>query len=125
MENLKFSRTEMAAILYWAGLMAAADGKAHPNEVKMMVNEANRFGISVTDNKSLLDLAGTMTAESALAEVATMSDAQKRYVCAYLGTLMAIDGDIDDKEMALWQMVSSLCKLPTMNIADAIHYMAN
>ena len=53
MENLKFSRTEMAAILYWARLMAVADGKAHPNEVKMMVNEANRFGISVSDNKSL------------------------------------------------------------------------
>ena len=60
-----------------------------------------------------------------MAEIATMSDAQKRYVCAYLGMLMAIDGDIDDKEKALWKLVSTICDLPTMSIADAIDYMTN
>ena len=124
-ERLSFSRQEMAAIIQIAGAMAGADGKAHPNELKMMANEANRFGISDTDFKTLLSNASSMDSGAAIAEIATMNDAQKRYVCAYLGTLMAIDGEIDNKEKALWQLISTLCKLPTMNIADALAYMAN
>ena len=104
--------------------MAGADGKAHPNETKMMLQEALRFGIGGDDFKSLLAKASLMDGAEAMANIATMNDAQKRYVCAYLGTLMAIDGDIDDKEKALWQLVSTICKLPTMSIADALKYMA-
>lgn len=114
----------MAAIIQVAGAMAGADGNAHPNETKMMMQEAIRFGISGEDFASLLQQASKTEGTAAMVEIATMSDAQKRYVCAYLGTLMAIDGDIDDKEKALWQLVSTICKLPSMTIADAIEYMA-
>lgn len=123
-ESLHFSRHEMAAIIQLAGAMAGADGNAHPNETKMMMREAIRFGISGEDFASLLQQASKTEGTAAMAEIATMSDSQKHYVCAYLGTLMAIDGDIDDKEKALWQLVSTICKLPTMTIADAIEYMA-
>ena len=105
--------------------MCAADGEAHPNEMKMISNEALRFGVSANDFKVLLNKASDMKGDMALANIALMNDAQKRYVCAYLGTLMAIDGDIDDREKALWSLVSTLCELPTMSIADAIKYMAN
>ena len=124
-ENLSFSKQEMAAIIQLAGAMGAADGEVHPNELAMMANESNRFGISNEELKSLLDKASTMDGGAAIATIATMTDAQKRYVCAYLGALMAIDGEIDNKEMALWKLVSTLCKLPTMTIKDAITYMAN
>lgn len=124
-ESLSFSRHEMAAIIQLAGTMSGADGTAHPNEMKMMMQEAIRFGVGRADFASLLEQASKMEGTAAMAEIATMSDAQKRYVCAYLGTLMAIDGDINDKEKAMWQLVSTICKLPTMSIADAIEYMAN
>lgn len=124
-ESLSFTKAEMAAIIQLAVIMSAADGEAHPNEKKMMVQEAIRFGISGEDFASLMEKASNMEADKALANIATMNDAQKRYVCAYLGTLMAIDGNIDDKEKSLWKFVSTLCKLPTMSIADAIKYMAN
>lgn len=52
-----------------------------------------------------------------------MNDAHKRYVTAYLGAMMAVDGEIDDKEKVLWNFVTLICKLPTMNIVDAIAYM--
>lgn len=122
-EKLSFSRKEMTAIIQIAGAMAGADGVAHPNEVKMMTIEAQRFGIEEVDFKRLLSEASSMDISEALSEIATMNDAQKYYVCAYLGTLMAIDGDIDDKEKALWQLMSTICKLPTMSIANAIAYM--
>lgn len=124
-EKLSFNRMEMKAILQIAGAMAGADGRAHPNEVKMMINECGRFGIDAEEARILLLEAKNMDGAEALAAIATMTDAQKRYVCAYLGTMIAIDGDIDDKETALWQLISTLCKLPTMNIADALEYMAN
>ena len=124
-ENLQFSRQEMAAIIQIAGAMAGADGEAHPNEKKMMINEAKRFNIDADEFSSLLNIASNLEGTDALATISTMTDAQKRYVCAYLGTLIAIDGDVDDKERALWQLISTLCKLPTMSIADAIEYMAN
>lgn len=124
-ENLSFNRMEMKAILKIAGAMAGADGKAHPNEVKMMMNECRRFGIDATEAGIILSEVKDMDGADAMAAIATMTDAQKRYVCAYLGTMIAIDGDIDDKETALWQLISTLCKLPTMNIVDAMKYMAN
>ena len=52
-----------------------------------------------------------------------MTYEQKKYVAAYLGTLMASDKDINDKELALWRLLSKLCGLPSMNITDAVEYM--
>ncbi len=124
-EELSFNKLEMMSILKMAGAMAGADGKAHPNEIKMMINECIRFGIDAKECDGLLSRSTNMEGSEAMATIAMMNDAQKRYVCAYLGTLMAIDGDIDDNEKALWRLVSTLCKLPTMSIADAIKYMAN
>lgn len=123
MESLSFTRQEMAAIIKLGTVMAAADRHLHENETTMMATEALRFNLSEKDFGQMLTSSDKMEAKEALFTIATMTDSQKRYVTAYLGTLMSIDGNIDDKEMALWSMVSSLCKLPTMSIADAIEYM--
>ena len=124
-EKLSFSKREMSAILNLATAMTSADGKAHPNEMKMMANECLRFGIDAEEAKMLLSQSSKMKGSEALAIIAVMTDAQKRYICAYLGALMAIDGNIDDNEQTLWSLVSTLCDLPTMTIADAMEYMAN
>ena len=125
MENLSFTRQEMTAIMKVASIMATADGTLHEKEATMMTIEALRFNLSEEDVKKMLPLSNEMDAKEALLAIATMTDSQKRYVTAYLGTMMAVDGNIDDKEMALWRMISTICKLPTMNISDAIQYMSN
>lgn len=122
-EHLEFTDREYTAILSFAKKMTLVDGRLDDNEKIMLVMEAQRFGIGRNKLVNLLDASDNMEADEAIALIATMTDAQKRYVSALLGTIMAIDGDIDDKELALWQMVSSLCKLPTMSIKDAIEYM--
>ena len=38
---------------------------------------------------------------------------------------MISDGEIDEKEKALWQLVSLLCNLPEMNIIEAISFIKN
>lgn len=125
MESLSFSKNEMAAIIKLALLMASADGYADEKEGKMIKTEMLRFGMTTNEMQNLCIVANDMTPQDAMKCVASMSPAQKRYVTAYLGTLMVIDGDKDDAEMALWKFVSSACNLPTMTIADVVHYMAN
>ena len=125
MEQLSFSNVEMAAIIKTALAMAAADGKVDDTEKAMIAIEAMRFNLASEKFESLLKLANDMSATDSMAMIAGMKAPEKRYVAAYLGTMIAADGDIDDKEMALWRLISTLCDLPTMNIADAIQYMAN
>ena len=125
MENLSFTKQEMAAIIKMAGMMVAADGVVHQNEKEMMTKEVMRFNIPLNDVAILAEKAKTMESDVAIATIAVMTDAQKRYVTAYLGAMIAIDGDIDEKEFALWSLVSQICHLPNMTIAEAIEYMAN
>ena len=46
-------------------------------------------------------------------------------MASYLAVIMIADGDIDDKELALWQMSTLLCGLPEMDINQAIDNMNN
>lgn len=125
MDNLSFNKQEMAAIIKLAKMMAAADGRLDKAELSMMSKEALRFGITPDDFVSLLKLSDNIKTDELIATVLVMTNTQKRYIAAYLGTMMAIDGDIDDKEMELWQFISLLCELPTMTVLEAIEYMDN
>lgn len=125
MENLSFSGKEMTAIIYWAAKMAAADDRVSNSEIEMITTEMHRFGVSSSDAKKMFMLAETMDSVDAIKIVSSMTYAQKKYVAAYLGAQMTIDFDINEKEMALWRLVSTLCGLPTMSIKEAIAYMAD
>ena len=122
---MTFKKVEFAAIVKLAIAMAAADGVFAENEKKAIALELARFGITESDMKSLFSMAQCMTPAENINTVSGMSSEQKKYVAAFLGTLMMIDGDIADAEMKLWQLTSSLCGLPTMSVADALEYMAN
>ena len=125
MEQLTFNQREMTAIIKVALAMSVADGTCENNESSFMAQEAHRFNITGDDLNMLLEGCKNMDGQTAVAELATMTDAQKRYVTAYLGTLMAVDGEISEKELSLWRLMTELCKLPSMSISDAINYMAN
>ena len=115
----------MIAILATGARMALADGRTDQKEVRMVQIELNRFGVPEEHVEKLIDAAGEMNGVEARQIISEMEDAQKRYVCAYLGTMMAIDGDIDDEELGIWRMVSTVCELPDMTVKEAIDYMAN
>ena len=120
---MTFTRLEMSAIAKLALAMANADGNVEKSELTYIAMELARFGVQ--DCEPILDGAAEMDASVALSIVSKMTNEEKRYVAAYLGTLMAIDNDIDDKELALWRLTSTLCGLPSMNIKEAIDYVKN
>lgn len=92
---------------------------------KAIALELARFGVSESDLPLLLATAQAMKPTDELLIVNNMNDEQKKYVAAFLGTLMAVDGEIAEDEMKLWRLTSTLCSLPTMNVAEAIQYMTN
>lgn len=113
----------MSAIAKLALAMAAADGNVEKCELSYIALELARFGVKDAD--SILKGADNMEPSVALTIVSQMISDEKKYVAAYLGTLMAVNGEIDDKELALWRLTSTLCGLPTMTIKEAINYIQN
>ena len=63
-----------------------------------------------------------MTPATMLATLAALDDNQKKFVCGFLATIMVSDGDVDDAEVKLWQLTSSLAGFPTMSMAEAVDY---
>jgi uncharacterized membrane protein YebE (DUF533 family) len=122
---MTFKKIEFAAIVKLAIAMAGADGVVAENEKKAIALELARFGVSESDLPLLLATAQAMKPTDELLIVNNMNDEQKKYVAAFLGTLMAVDGEIAEDEMKLWRLTSTLCGLPTMNVAEAIQYMTN
>ena len=108
-----------------AKAMVMADGKIEPSEIAVMTREFMRFGVPQNQVDLLLKASDNIEASQAVALVAGMDEERKKYVASYLGVIMAADGDIDDNELALWTLISTLCGLPTMNVLDAINNMKN
>lgn len=122
---MEFTKLEMSAIVKLAKVMVMADGRVDEKEMKLMTNELLRFGVPINDVSSLLDLGDNMEYSDAIKIISAMSDYEKKYVTAYLGVMIAIDGDIDESETKMWSLISVLCELPTMSINDAVTFMKN
>lgn len=120
---MTFNGLEMSAVTKLAMVMAGADGKVEQTELTYMAIEMARFGIK--DAEPVIKGANAMDPTIAMAIIEKFDYERKKYVAAYLGTMMAADGNIDDKELAIWRLTSTLCGLPSMNIQDAINYIKN
>ena len=122
---MQFNGKELTAILKMANAMVMADGRVDENEVKVMTTELMRFGVPHDHVEKLLLASNVMETTEALTVLNSLDDERKKYVSSYLGTIMISDGEIDEKEMALWRLISTLCGFPTMNVVDAVNNMAN
>ena len=122
---MTFSGQELTAIIKMAKSMVMADGKIKPAEIAVMTRELMRFGILQDQVDLLLKASDSIEASQAVALIARMDEERKKYVASYLGVIRASDGDIDDNELALWTLISTLCGLPTMTVMEAINNMKN
>lgn len=121
---MTFTNEELSAILKLANAMVNADGRIAKEELSMIFHELARFGVDQNKSNLLAEIGENMTNADACQIVSRMTPYEKKYVTAYLGTLICIDGDINDTEQKLWSLISLLCGLPEMSIADAIKFMA-
>ena len=110
-----FTSQEKSAIITVSDMMIRADGKSEP--IELLGCAAVLQNINITPEEC--DKAKSFSSMEALWCIYHMDNEKKRFVCEFLGYLMAVDGDINHTELALWNLVSSLCELPTMTIRDA------
>lgn len=114
-----FTSKEKSAIVKISNMMIQADGKVEPKELLFSVTVIQKLNIDNADIARSELLSNTETLDI----ISRMTDNQKRLVCAFLGCLMAVDGNIDKTEQALWSLISTLCNLPTMTLREAIEEM--
>jgi uncharacterized tellurite resistance protein B-like protein len=117
---MKFNRRQMAAILNVGRAMISADGRIDENENVVMALELFSFGVPKEDLEGLYAASDILEPSDAVAIISQFDLEQKTYVASFLGALMAADGDIDDREMVLWRIISDVCGLPRMTISEAI-----
>lgn len=122
---MTFNGKELIAIIKMAKAMVKADGKIEPSELSVMAVELERFGVPENQLKTLLKASDNMETSQALVLINEMDEERKKYVASYLGVIMVSDGDVNEQELILWNLVSTLCSLPEMNITEAINNMKN
>lgn len=105
--------------------MVGADGRSDDREMEVVRNELTRFGASVGQMLALTKEAERMEFQEAIEIISNFDYEKKTYVSSYLAVIMIADDEVDDKEVALWQLVSALCSLPEMNISQAVDNMNN
>ena len=122
--NLIFSEEELVAIAKLANAMIVADGKVAEREMDSWIMEMERFGVSKSDFHLWYWKSEGLSLTDALGVVSKLDDERKKYIGAFLGALMAVDGHVDGDELKLWQLTSMFCDLPTMSVMQALEYMA-
>ena len=119
---MKFSREELKAVTHLAMLMIAVDEKIEEVEkfilFSQVLNEVGNFD----EVETIIEEAEKFDLLTAIEIVKTFSYTDKKYVAAYLGYLIAIDGNIDQREMELRHLITKACDLPIMSVDDAIGY---
>lgn len=120
---IKFSKDELKAVTHLAMLMIAVDGKIEEVEKFILFSQVlNEVG-NVDDVESIIEESEKFDLLKAIEIVKKFSYTDKYYVAAYLGFLIASDGNIDNREMELWQLITKACDLPTMSVDDAINFL--
>jgi uncharacterized membrane protein YebE (DUF533 family) len=100
--------------------MAQADGTVEENEVKAVMVDLKGFGKSDEEAVEIIKEAGEMTPAEAVSLISNLGIEEKKYVCAFLAVVMAVDGDIADEELKMWRLISQLCGLPNTTVNDAV-----
>ncbi|MCQ7926246.1 hypothetical protein NP234_23960 [Salmonella enterica] len=122
---MQFQRNEFAAIVKLAMAMTGADGIFVESEKKAMSFELLRFGVTKSDLPALLSDARAMESHESIRVISGLDADRKKYVAAFLGELMVIDGEIAPAEMKLWRLTTTICDLPELTIEEAVDYMAS
>lgn len=110
---------ELSAIANLAVRMANADGRIDPTELEAIAVGFRYFNVSVEQAKSLIMLAAAADEQYAIAIVSQMPNEQN-FVAAWLATIAAADGVIDQRERNLLRRYSELCGFPLLSPDEAL-----
>ena len=119
---MKYSGEELAALIRMGAAMAAADGTVTKEEGFLGFVELKNFCATPSDETAIVARSQEMDFADAIGILSSMSDEKKKYATGFLAATMAADGEIDNSEVKLWQLICTLGGFPTMNIKEALAY---
>ena len=120
-----FTNQELGAILKMATVMAGADGNVSDEEKMLMAIELMRFGVDNEKTKVITNEATNLTPAEACIIISKMTNEEKKYVTAYLGTMICADGKIEESELRTWSLITNICDLPKMTLKESINILKN
>ncbi|MBP5560382.1 MAG: tellurite resistance protein TerB [Muribaculaceae bacterium] len=119
---MELTGLQLAAILKAGKAMVMADGRTKEEELLVLVIEMKNFNVERDEFKSLLSAADKMDASTMFLALSNLDDEAKKYVSGYLAAIMAADGEIEDTEVKMWQLICSLANFPTMNLEESLKF---
>lgn len=110
-----FTSEQKAAIVRISFFIISADGKIEDSEMDFSFAMWQLSGITEQD----IALARQMTGLEACNIVTQMNEEDKAFVCALLGCTIVADGQAAEQEIRVWNTLTEICDLPTMNLEQA------
>ncbi len=105
--------------------IAEADGNVSKEETTLMALELVRFGVSEEKTNVIINETSKLSTTEACVIISKMTSEEKKYVTAYLGTMICADGRIEESEIKIWSLTSAICNLPAMSLREAVEFMKN
>ena len=121
--NITFNREELAAVLKMANAMIAVDGKIEDVETSLLGREMVRLRVNESEFNIAYRRSEEMKYGEALRTISLFDWPRKKYLSAFLGTIMAIDGELNADEIKLWNYTAELCELPRLSLEEATEIM--
>ena len=92
---MNWTNKEKIAILKSIGFIIGADGKIHPNEIKILQGFCNRYGLNIDIAMKEQDI---MSASEMRKIISSMSQSDKQTIKSFWMEAMTCDGNVDDRE---------------------------
>ena len=122
---MKFSKKELAAMCKMAETIALADGNVDEQEVLVAAGGLVNFCKDEEEFEAIANMSEEMSSDEMCSIISAMNKEQKKYTCGYMASVMVADEEIDEKEIAIWRLMSTLLNFPEMSLEEAIDFWAD
>lgn len=118
---MEFTGKELTAIAHLVGALANADHEIADEEALIMVDQFNIR--TPNEAQAIMGKALQMSSDEACSIISRMSIDEKRYVTAFLGSIICADGIIRESERRAWALITRFGNLPQMSLREAVEIM--
>lgn len=122
-KEISFNGAELVALINVGVAIAAADGNTTDDEFGVLSQLLVGLNVSPEQAEVLIKESTQIKAPAAVAILSAMSTTQKKFATGFLAKVILADGDIDDNEIKIWKVISTICHFPTMSMNEAIEYV--
>ena len=119
---MQLNKLQLAAMTKVGKAMILADGKVQGKESEVGALGLQKFGLNNADFEDVLLLSDSLKEIDMISILSSMNYEQKKYVLGYLVSIMASDGEADESELKLLNLISDLADFPSVSLREAAEF---